>query len=62
MRDIVPNIAEHVRMGSVVNDLCWLLIDASMWAWWGLTECVFVCFGGCAATLGGDNNHSFADF
>ena len=59
MRDIVPNIAEHVRMGSVFNDLCWLLIDASIW---GLTECVFVCFGGCAATLGGDNKHSFANF
>ena len=59
MSDIVPKIAEHVRMGSVFNDLCWLLIDASIW---GLTECVFVCFGGCAATLGGDNKHSFANF
>ena len=59
MSDIVPKIAEHVRMSSVFNDLCWLLIDASIW---GLTECVFVCFGGCAATLGGDNKHSFANF
>ena len=59
MSDIVPKIAEHVRMGSVVNNLCWLLIATSM-RW--LTECVFACFGRCAVILGGANNHIFANF